>query len=264
MERSLAFADVALSSAFIIFPKTILELQGAEPIIDGVHCHMTRSLGCVWLAGSLKLLLFTRTKDAVSLAAQGAARCIAFLTVLLNTLHGVLVTPSVFNAQLPWFDLLVCSLFIISSCLMIHYNRWEGPLSLGHRDPHSPFLRVDFLATFVFGLLWLAYPHWLLGFQVSSPLDALHLHITRSFGAMMVGDSLVTLAAQWFTSSQDKTSVFTGRVTATSILLLSMLWTHNTTMAWTGAHVWFGMVGSVLWIGNSILGYLKTSHAKNF
>ncbi|XP_053551459.1 uncharacterized protein LOC128642705 [Bombina bombina] len=184
----------------------------------------------------------------------------AFLTVLLNTLHGT----QVLNAQLPVLDLLVCVFFAVSSCLLIYRNPLHGSLNLSQSisDPLLPFLRVDFLATFMFGLLWLAYPDWLLGFQVVGTLDSLHLHITRAFGAMMIGDSFVSVASQWFHIRQDKTSVLTSRAAATSILLLFMIWTQNTTRAWTVAHIWFGMLGAALWTANSLLGYLKADWGK--
>nr|XP_015222730.1 PREDICTED: uncharacterized protein LOC107079889 isoform X2 [Lepisosteus oculatus] len=189
----------------------------------------------------------------------------AFLALLLNVCYGNF-TARVFGDQPPLLDIAVYCFFILGSAahLLLGRSQVKGLLDLSKSfgDHGFLFLQVDFLATFVFGLLWLAYPDWLLGFQTSGPEDELHLHLTRAFGAMMVGDSFVSLTALGFRSDKDKTSVFVGRTVGTLVLLLFMVYTQTTTSAWTKAHIWFGMVGAGLWTGNSVLGYFTSKESE--
>ncbi|KAG7480416.1 hypothetical protein MATL_G00055820 [Megalops atlanticus] len=226
------------------------------------QCDVTRSLCCVWLASNLKFVLFRRT-DPESLRSQAMSRLIAFLALLLNAC----CCACAGEEQVSALDTAVCSFCILCSAghLLWEQRRLQGWLHLQRAltHPRQLFLQVDLFATFIFGLLWLAYPDWLLAFQHSTGAEStLHLHVTRAFGAMMVGDSCVSLTAQNLQTSRGSTSVFMGRAVGTVALLVFIVHSQLTASAWTTVRVFLSMAGASLWTGNSILGYLSTKNLK--
>ncbi|KAG9354553.1 hypothetical protein JZ751_001265 [Albula glossodonta] len=239
----------------------IYHSQDVTHRVNGVQCDVTRSLCCVWLASNIKFLIFRSKKNPVSLSEHSLSRLIAFLALLVNACFN----PRPSGEQLPILDLALCSFFILSSVTHLVADRSRFLDSVDLRKamltPRRLFFQVDVFATFVFGLLWLAYPDWLLPVQYSmGSEEALHLHLTRAFGAMMVGESSVSFTGQNFNSSKNSTSVFIGRAVGTLALLIFMVHSQLTTSAWTTSRICFSTVGAGLWTGNSILGYLSTKN----
>ncbi|CAB1319408.1 unnamed protein product, partial [Coregonus sp. 'balchen'] len=188
-------------------------------------------------------------------------RSLAFLALLLDSCYGI-NSQRVHTNERPAVDMVVCSFFIVSSVVLFFLDHSQLQSTVDLRmifsDSQKFFLQMDFFATFVFGLLWLAFPDWLLGFQpVTGSEDILHLHLTRAFGAMMVGDSFVSFTTQNF-QHKEKASVFISRAVGSLVLLVFLVHSQLTTSAWAPAQVWFGLVGASLWTGNSILGYLSS------
>ncbi|XP_062310478.1 uncharacterized protein LOC134015146 isoform X2 [Osmerus eperlanus] len=162
------------------------------------------------------------------------------------------------------------------------------------------FLQMDVGALLVFGLLWLTCPDWLLCSQTpGSPdvlhtagsQDVLHLHLTRALGAMMVGDSCVSLITQNLQqqnfkqnlqqenfkqnlkrnlkqqnfkqnhqADEDKCYVFVSRTAGCLLLLVFMLHFQVMSSSWSPTHLYCGLLGACLWTGNSILGYISSKH----
>ncbi|XP_039620328.1 uncharacterized protein LOC120536053 [Polypterus senegalus] len=252
---------LSLSALYVFTPRALLHVQGASPPSDGAHYHVIRTLVCVWLSSNFKLLLLKKRRDCAARSAQATSKLIAFLAILLNAFHGNCMSK-LYGDKLPLVDIASCLFFILSSLSHVSFTKTTAAavveLNRLLTDPQSLTLHIDFLATCVFGLLWLACPDWLLGFQTDEPEDdAFHLHLIRAFGAMMIGDGFVALAAQNLKTKQDEPPIFAGRVLGTTVLFLLMIYTLTTTSTWRGIHVWFGLVGAGVWTGNSVQGYLE-------
>ncbi|XP_056115500.1 uncharacterized protein LOC130091582 isoform X2 [Rhinichthys klamathensis goyatoka] len=165
--------------------------------------------------------------------------------------------------HLPMVDVAVFLFVLLSSLilLILDHNQLQGSLKRSERPskPQSFFLQMDFFANFIFGLMWLVFPGWLLGSQISGSED--NLHLTRAFGAMMVGDSFVSFTTQKQMATNE-VSVFSCRAVGTLAVVVFLIHTQLTTSAWKTPHLCFCLVGVSLWAVNSILGYLSSKDTR--
>ncbi|XP_062399788.1 uncharacterized protein LOC134089363 [Sardina pilchardus] len=272
-------SGLLLTVLYRIISKNIFPLVGLGQIrLDGEPFEMTRSLVCVWFASNVKFLLFRNSK-AASLTAHSTSRLVASLALLFGTCWGGGVFGTSSN-QVPVLDLVVFCSFVVSSFTLMALDQGQeqgqarqaraggimggifvGGIFVGG-DAQRFFLNVDFCATLLFGLLWLVFPDWLLGSQYVSVCGAddlpLPLHLTRAFGAMMVGDSFVALTSPSTHLGKDRASLFSSRAVATLVLLSYLLHSHLVLASWSSGRVWVGVLGAGLWAGNSVLGYLAS------
>ncbi|XP_076126330.1 uncharacterized protein LOC143106042 [Alosa pseudoharengus] len=261
-------SGLLLTILYRIISKNLFPLLG-QIRMDGEPFEMTRSLVCVWLASNVKFLLFKSNK-AVSLTEHSTSRLVASLALLFGTCWGGGASGTSLN-QVPVLDLVVFSSFVLSSFVLmaLDHRRRAWAVHLDTRgifsDAQRFFLHMDFCATLLFGLLWLVFPDWLLGSQYVSVCGEddlpLPLHLTRAFGAMMVGDSFVALTSSNPHLGKDRASLFSSRAVATLVLLTYLLHSHLVLASWTSGRVWMGVLGAGLWAGNSVLGYLSSRTA---
>ncbi|KAL2092321.1 hypothetical protein ACEWY4_012119 [Coilia grayii] len=243
-----------------IFPQELF-LPVGQIRMDGEPFELTRSLVCVWLASNVKFLLF-KSNTTVSLTDHSTSRLIASLALLVGTCWGT-GTWGVSTNYVPVLDLVVFSSFFISSFILMALDHKQSMRTVDMRvifsDAQRFFLHMDLFATLLFGLLWLAFPDWTLGSEVCPGVDDdLQLHLTRAFGAMMVGDSFVSLTCPKPHPTKDRKSLFSSRAVGTLVLLTYLLHSHFITASWTSGRVWVAVLGAGLWAGNSVLGYLST------
>lgn len=266
LDSQIISAEIALGlvlcTAYRIISKNIFSQREESQPVDSEKFELTRSLVCVWLASNIKFLLIKCNSNPVSLSAHSTSRLIAFLALLLDSCYGINY-QRLYTNERPTVDMAVCSFFIVSSVVLFFLDHSQlqsrVDLCMIFSDSQKFFLQMDFFATFVFGLLWLAFPDWLLGFQpITGSEDIFHLHLSRAFGAMMVGDSFVSFTTQNFQPNKEKPSVFISRAVGSLVLLVFLVHSQLTTSAWAPAQIWFGLVGASLWTGNSILGYLSS------
>ncbi|XP_077080343.1 uncharacterized protein LOC143732815 isoform X2 [Siphateles boraxobius] len=166
------------------------------------------------------------------------------------------------HRQLPMVDVAVLLFFLLSSLilLILDHNQLQGSLKRSERlsKPQRFFFQMDFFANFIFGLIWLVFPGWLLGSQISGSED--NLHLTRAFGAMMVGDSFVSFTTQKQMATNE-VSFFRCRAVGTLAVVVFLIHTQLTTSAWKTPHLCF-CLGVSLWAVNSILGYLSSKDTR--
>ncbi|XP_046904668.1 uncharacterized protein LOC124486848 isoform X2 [Hypomesus transpacificus] len=214
---------------------------------------------------------------------------------------------SVLQKQMPGWQAIQNQRFV--NCKAQNESTSSGIQHQNQSSSQKFFLQMDVVALLVFGLLWLSCPDWLLCSQTpGSPdvlhtagsQDVLHLHLTRALGAMMVGDSCVSLITQNLQqenfkqnlqqenfkqnhqqenfkpnlkrnlkqenfkqnhqADEDKCYVFVGRTAGCLLLLVFMLHFQVMSSSWSPTHLYCGLLGACLWTGNSILGYISSKH----
>ncbi|XP_067268852.1 uncharacterized protein [Pseudorasbora parva] len=246
-----------ISIAYRICSSLALSSEG-EGVSDGsAQFEVTRSLVCVWVASNIKFIFFKSNNHPLSLSVHSISRLVAFLSLLGVCGEGHIHGRD--RTHLPMVDVVVFLFFVLSSLilLVLDHNQLQGSLKRSERltKPQRFFLQMDFLANFIFGLMWLVFPGWLLGSQISGSED--NLHLTRAFGAMMVGDSFVSFTTQKQMATNE-VSVFSSRAVGTVAVVVFMIHSQLTTLAWKTSHLCFCLAGVGLWAANSILGYLSS------
>ncbi|XP_067249644.1 uncharacterized protein [Chanodichthys erythropterus] len=250
-----------LSIAYRMCSSLAFSSEG-ESVIDGsAHFEVTRSLVCVWVASNVKFIFFKSNNNPLSLSAHSISRLVAFLSLLGVCKEGCIQGRD--RRHLPMVDVAVFLFFLLSSLILLimDHNQLQGSLKRSERlsKPQRFFLQMDFFANFTFGLMWLVFPGWLLGSQISGSED--NLHLTRAFGAMMVGDSFVSFTTQKQMATNE-VSVFSSRAVGTLAVVVFMIHTQLTTSAWKTPHLCFCLVGVSFWAANSILGYLSSKDTR--
>ncbi|XP_071493718.1 uncharacterized protein [Diadema antillarum] len=120
------------------------------------------------------------------------------------------------------------------------------------------WLLADFLATTAFGLAWFFLPQVLLGFQISKVPDGTHLTYTRAFGACMIGDAV---SRYFIRSSRDNSAqvfLLLSRIIGCSVLLVAMVIIQYTGGEWNEMHIFFGMMGNLVWMMGSAVYYFQS------
>lgn len=223
--------------------------------------EVTRSLVCVWVASNLKFIFF-KSNHQLSLSAHALSRLVAFLSLLGVCREGRIQERDV--RHLPMVDVAVFLFFLLNSLilLILDHSQLKGSLKRSEllTRPQRFFLQMDFFANFIFGLMWLVFPGWLLGSQIHGSED--NLHLTRAFGAMMIGDSFASFITQKQMGTNE-VSVFTSRAVGTLAVVVFMLHTQITTSPWKSPQLCFCLAGVSLWAGNSILGYLSAKDTES-
>ncbi|XP_016145952.1 uncharacterized protein [Sinocyclocheilus grahami] len=250
-------AGLLLSIAYRMCSSLAFSSEGGRVSDESAQFEVTRSLVCVWVASNIKFIFFKSNNHPLSLSAHSVSRLVAFLSLL-----GVCREAHVQGTDcrhLPMVDVAVFLFFLLSSLilLILDHNQLKGSLKRSEllTKPQRFFLQIDFFANFICGLMWLVFPGWLLGSQITGSED--YLYLTRAFGAMMVGDSFVSFTTQKQMGTNE-VSVFSSRAVGTSAVVIFMIHTQLTTSAWKTPHLCLGLVGVSLWAGNSILGYLSS------
>ncbi|XDV49413.1 hypothetical protein PO909_018665 [Leuciscus waleckii] len=249
-----------LSIAYRMCSSLAFSSEGS--VSDGsAQFEVTRSLVCVWVASNVKFIFFKSNNHPLSLSAHSISRLVAFLSLLGVCREGRIQGRD--HRHLSMVDVAVFLFFLLSSLilLILDHNQLQGSLKRSERlsKPQRFFLQMDFFANFIFGLMWLVFPGWLLGSQISGSED--NLHLTRAFGAMMVGDSFVSFTTQKQTATNE-VSVFSCRAVGTLAVVVFLIHTQLTTSAWKTPHLCFCLVGVSLWAVNSILGYLSSKDTR--
>ncbi|XP_051524193.1 uncharacterized protein LOC127423714 [Myxocyprinus asiaticus] len=246
-----------LTIVYRMFSSVAFSSEGERVSDGGARLQVTRSLVCVWVASNVKFIFFKSNIHPLSLSAHSVSRLVASLALLGACSEGHIEGSK--HKYFPMLDMAVFSFFFLSSLtlLFLDHNQFKGSLIQSElfTKPQKFFLQIDFFANFIFGLMWLVFPGWLLGSQISGSED--NLHLTRAFGAMMVGDSFVSFIIQKRMGT-DEASVFGSRAMVTLALVIFMIHTQLTTSAWKTPQLCLCLIGVSLWAGNSILGYLSS------
>lgn len=117
-------------------------------------------------------------------------------------------------------------------------------------------IRLDFLCTLMFGLLFYIFPGHMVGFQVRGKLHAMHLSVIRIFSSFIMSSAVIAGRATNFEFIDDKIAHLTARILANAGIITAQLYIQYTTKnSWNVWHIYFGMVGMSIWSINSALGF---------
>ncbi|XP_013418880.1 uncharacterized protein LOC106179696 isoform X1 [Lingula anatina] len=117
------------------------------------------------------------------------------------------------------------------------------------------WLMTDLVATTVFGLIKLVYPHVLLQTQTNIDFDSTHVFLTRIYATVILGSNVFYLLSRNSVDERVSSAVLSSRVLATSCMLLSKFYVQvmEKNSPLTDEHLYFGFLGTLLWLlGNLI------------
>ncbi|XP_030853270.1 uncharacterized protein LOC105445402 [Strongylocentrotus purpuratus] len=133
---------------------------------------------------------------------------------------------------------------------------------IGCSRGRDTWLFVDFLATTAFGLAWYFVPDVILGFQINVTPDGTHLTYSRAFAACMIGDAVTRYFCRSSKDASTLVYLLFSRIVGCTILIVSMVYIQyfggNT---WNQNHIFFGMVGNMLWMMGSVIYYYQSRYS---
>ncbi|KAK2162865.1 hypothetical protein LSH36_90g04009 [Paralvinella palmiformis] len=125
------------------------------------------------------------------------------------------------------------------------------------------WMTTDILATVGFGATFAIFPRVLLGFQVADQLDAAHLSLARVYGL-----SLLCSAFIWYITSETRDgtvpiTLMMSRVSSCSLTLMVQVYSFwglaKSSKYWTDQFLWFGILGTTLWLLGNLIHLMKSS-----
>ncbi|CDW51806.1 hypothetical protein TTRE_0000006501 [Trichuris trichiura] len=163
---------------------------------DGVHWHMARCLGAVFLSQAAVSLMWLWSDDG--------ACCSSVLTSRLQSLlwiEGLLIAECL---------LLLCVLF---------YKRFEigSTLLTPAQLTYNALSQIDSLLATVIGAVWFAMPDWILYRQVKFPLNDSHIFVSRLFGAYLMATSVYSSRCLYYKTKTDRRVWVCGRAAVSSL-----------------------------------------------
>ncbi|XP_064612701.1 uncharacterized protein LOC135476567 [Liolophura sinensis] len=223
--RTWLLADIIgsfLMGAFHLFyPHIYIKNYIAEDDIDNLQCYLVQVFCCNLLADAAYRFYVRKSRDHTTISSLVWGRV---LTVSLMLMFGIYIrlTPKFYlRAEQFSFVLLGTVVWLVSSVVqLLRYVSPLGGVEKGGLVTWS--LRFEFLVSFVFGLAHIAYPGWLLGFQVRRA-QLFHRFLLRMVGILRIG--LVAFQAQQaivFRYDKDRNAFFISRILAHVLIAICL------------------------------------------
>ncbi|XP_033103378.1 uncharacterized protein LOC117106137 isoform X2 [Anneissia japonica] len=243
---------VIFGAMFILFPG--LASAHETNSSDGVFLHMLRASGCVLIGIAVVFYQVQQSADATVYVVLMMSRLV---TCTLAAVCGFYYrsqssTPTDIGLLYIFFHIGFGVLYIY---FLLQSREWGGHTQLDTNV--NLHLRIDFFVTLVFGIFWYAFPEWVLGFQVSINVTPLQEYATMLFAAFMIGSAIMSSHAPGFISEHDQRAQFQGRILQNTILLPAMIYAQVYYGTWTVYHIYFGMVGCLMWTINALVGFMS-------
>ncbi|KHJ46399.1 hypothetical protein D918_03452 [Trichuris suis] len=239
-----------IACALIFAPQRIMDALLTERS-DGVHWHMARCLGAVFLSQAAVSLLWLCSDDGACRSSvlvsrlQASALCIfACFKVSLGTRGDHTLTVE----GLLWIEGLLIVECLLLMCLLF-YKKFEiGSTLLTPAQPfYNALSQIDSLLATVVGAVWFAMPDWILHRQVKFPLNDSHIFVSRLFGAYLMATSVYSSRCLYFKTKADRRVWVCGRAAVCAGILMAQLYSQFAYLQWWTENHWFGITLFSMW-----------------
>ncbi len=149
--------------------------------------------------------------------------------------------------------MLDCTLWMLGSAYFFLSAKNYG----GHSQLDSWLnlhLRVDFLMTLMFGLLWFSFPEFVMKTHSTGVKPTtVHIFMGQMVGAMMIGSSILSAVAPGFMFHDDKRNVLLCKIL--TLLLIVVMALSSLDHSNIGRGVMLSHLMGIAWVINAAMGY---------
>uniref|UniRef100_A0A5S6R0A1 Uncharacterized protein n=1 Tax=Trichuris muris TaxID=70415 RepID=A0A5S6R0A1_TRIMR len=261
-----AFLCAGMAVALIFAPKQIMDAVLTEES-DGVHWHMARCLGSIFMGQAavcfIWLLLSTDVTCRSSVIMNRLQASLLGLFACFKVSPGEAGIPSMTAKGFVWIAGLLFCHSLIFVCLL---GRRKFQIGDALVSPEARSLnalnQVDSLVATVVGAVWFAMPEWILYGQVKIVLSGSHIFVSRLFGAYLMATSVHSSRAMYFKTKADHRIWIFGRSLICAGILLAQLYSQFAYLQWWTANHWFGIALFSVW-STVAFGVFRTEMLEN-
>ncbi|CAI9738466.1 Hypothetical predicted protein [Octopus vulgaris] len=237
-----------------------------EVRVDGVHLFMVRAFGIMLLGSAYLWWNVRNSKDITVHTTLMWARVMGGAAALLAQGFAQFNKASRMTQEHLYISVLLTVLWTLGNLIYcMRSTEWGGYMET--RSKLNNFLHTDFVITLIFGIMFYAYPVWLLRVQTSLPrLNVVHAHLYRLFGSALMSSAIISGRASNFLIASDKRVQLYTRVLINVGLIILFLVTYFSTAKhndWSVPNTPFilGVVG--IWTLNAFCGSYSLAYFKN-
>ncbi|GAB1607044.1 uncharacterized protein LOC115222861 isoform X2 [Argonauta hians] len=217
------FLSVVSGLALLILAPQFIKIQ-VDVRIDAVHLFMVRAFG-VMLLGSAYLWWRARnSKDITVHTTLMWARVMGGAAALVAQGFAQFNKASRMTQEHVYISVLMTVLWTLGNLVYcIRSNEWGGYMET--KSKVNIFLHIDFMITFLLGIMFYAYPVWILRVQTSLPrLNVVHAHLYRLFGAALMSSAIISgRAPNFLIESEKRIQLFTRVFINCSLTVLFLM-----------------------------------------
>lgn len=249
----------------ILFP-FIFNSQTDVPI-DTIHLFMIRAFGVMLLGSAYLWWRVRNSKDVTVHTTLIWARVMGGFSALLAQLFAQFFYKDNKTGRMTEEHLYISVvgnvLWTLGNLIYcLRSKEWGGYMET--KSKLNTFLRNDFVLTLMFGIMFFAFPVWMLKMQTNLfKLNGVHAHLYRVFGSALISSAIISGRASNFLIDSDKRSQLYARLYINLTLIFLYLVSYESNkryLHWSTQTTPFVFGGMILWTVNAFFGCCSSSY----
>ncbi|CAE1266297.1 unnamed protein product [Acanthosepion pharaonis] len=257
--------SVLAGCAFLILAPQFLRSQ-TDVHIDTVHLFMIRSFGIVLIGSAYLWWQVRNSKDVTVHTTLMWARVIGGFSALLAQLFAQFFYKDNKTGRMTeehlYISVVSTVLWTLGNVIYcLRSKDWGGYMET--QSKLNTFLRNDFVMTLMLGIMFFAFPVWMLRMQTNiSKLNGVHAHLYRVFGSALISSAIISGRASNFLIDSDKRSQLYARlyINIALIILFAVSYLSSKHLQWSAQNTPFVLGGVAMWTLNALFGCYSSSY----
>ncbi|XP_071802460.1 uncharacterized protein [Asterias amurensis] len=248
-----ALAMVACGLALLFVPEKVFGLMLTNPVkMDLFLTVLCRIVAAVVFGSGIVWICLRKSTDNYTQNMLLGTRVVGTCAMLVAT-HVLQSEEQLFSDKFARLSMLDCILWMLGSAYFFMSAKNYG----GHSQLDSWLnlhLRLDFLLTLMFGLVWFAFPEFVMKMHSTGVKPAVvHTLMGQIVGAMMIGSAILSAVAPGFMFHEDKRNVLLCKIL--TLLLIVVMALSSLDHSNIGRGVMLSHLMGVVWVINAAMGY---------
>ncbi|KAL1285152.1 Glucose transporter 1E [Trichinella pseudospiralis] len=236
---------------------------------DGVHWHMARVLGGIFIAHAYLCYSWYHSTDGSTHSCILLDRLLTSALSYALCLHTQSTTndiSSTWNSESLRFLKLNYAVEMFLTSVLIVKRRFILCLfaKVCQDQLFNSLVQCDALAAVIIGSLWFALPDWLLKNQVRYSLTETHIFLSRLFGANLLSSKIYSNNVLNFAVKKDLIVWSFARSLMCLIILGGQIYSQYAYVAWWRSTHWIGIGLFSIWTVLSTWTYIRESNSVHF
>lgn len=257
--------SVLAGCAFLTLAPQFLRSQ-TDVHIDTVHLFMIRSFGIVLIGSAYLWWQVRNSKDVTVHTTLMWARVIGGFSALLAQLFAQFFYKDNKTGRMTeehlYISVVSTVLWTLGNVIYcLRSKDWGGYMET--QSKLNTFLRNDFVMTLMLGIMFFAFPVWMLRMQTNiSKLNGVHAHLYRVFGSALISSAIISGRASNFLIDSDKRSQLYARlyINIALIILFAVSYLSSKHLQWSAQNTPFVLGGVAMWTLNALFGCYSSSY----
>ncbi|KAL1244550.1 ABC transporter G family member [Trichinella spiralis] len=233
---------------------------------DGVHWHMARVLGGIFIAHAYLCYSWFHSTDGSTHSCILLDRLLTSALSYALCLHAQSTTNDISNTwnseSLRFLKLNFAAEIFLTSVLIVKRRFILCLFAKVCQDRlFNSLVQCDALAAVIIGSLWFALPDWLLKNQVRYSLTETHIFLSRLFGANLLSSKIYSNNVLNFVAKKDLIVWSFARSLMCLIILGGQIYSQYAYVTWWRSTHWIGIGLFSIWTVLSTWTFIRESYS---